>query len=321
MTVAHHVDRDREILFGRGALDAGAGLIGDAFVLLSTPRRIGQAPGLSGRAAAVLDVPPGPVDEVAAALLDQATGAQLVAVGGGRVIDVAKAIAAARPPRTVVAIPTTLSGAEMTGVHRHARGVTPDAPRVRAAVVLNDPALSASAAVPALAASCANALGHALVAIAAAERSPIAAAVAADAARRLAAAWAEPQAPDRDELALGALLCGWAVDHTGLGLHHVITQSLVRATGIAHATANAALLPATAAAIGRRGRDVRDLAALAAALRDRSGLAAIPAAYAGAEQLERAVTLAAGRPELDRIPPRPDADELRRIYRDAALGD
>ncbi len=320
MTVARHTDRDREIVFGRGALDAGAHLIGEGFVLLSTPRRLDQAPGLADRAAVVIDVPAGPVDEVAAALLDRAAGARLVAVGGGRVIDVAKAIAAARPPRTVVAIPTTLSGAEMTGVHRHARGTPPDAPRVRAAVVLNDPALSASAAVPALAASCANALGHALVAIAAAQRSPIAAAVAADAARRLAAAWAKPPEPDRDELALGALLCGWAVDHTGLGLHHVMTQSLVRATGIAHATANAALLPATAAAVGRRGTDVGALAALAVALRTRSGLTGIPAAYAAREQLDRAVALAADRPELDRIPPRPDAHELRRIYRDALSG-
>lgn len=316
MTVARHVDRDREIVFGRGALAAAAGRVGDGFVLLSTPRRIGQATGLVDRAGAVVDVPSGPVDEVAAALLDHATGARLVAVGGGRVIDVAKAIAAARPPKTVVAIPTTLSGAEMTGVHRHARGVPPGAPRVRAAVVVNDPALSASAAVPALAASSANALGHALVAIAAAPRSPIAAAVAADAARRIATAW-EPPEPDRDELALGALLCGWAVDHTGLGLHHVMTQSLVRATGIAHATANAALLPATAAAVGRRGPDVGALAALAAGLRGRSGLAGIPAAYAAHDQLERAVALAADRPELDRIPPRPSPDELRRIYRDA----
>ena len=41
----------------------------------------------------------------------------LVALGGGRVIDVAKAIAAVTGA-AVAAIPTTMSGAEMTGIHR-----------------------------------------------------------------------------------------------------------------------------------------------------------------------------------------------------------
>ena len=41
----------------------------------------------------------------------------LVAFGGGRVIDTAKAIAAVRGAR-VAAIPTTLSGAEMTVIHK-----------------------------------------------------------------------------------------------------------------------------------------------------------------------------------------------------------
>ena len=61
----------------------------------------------------------------------------LVALGGGRVIDVAKAIAAVRGGR-VAAIPTTLSGAEMTGIHRLPDGH--EAPRlVRPALVLGDP--------------------------------------------------------------------------------------------------------------------------------------------------------------------------------------
>ena len=56
-------------------------------------------------------------------LRPEITGELLVALGGGRVIDVAKALAAADPPRRVAAIPTTLSGAEMTAVHRHVAGV------------------------------------------------------------------------------------------------------------------------------------------------------------------------------------------------------
>ena len=43
-----------------------------------------------------------------------------------------------------MAVPTTLSGAEMTRVHRHAAGVDESTPRVRCAVVVFDPALAAS---------------------------------------------------------------------------------------------------------------------------------------------------------------------------------
>ena len=60
-----------------------------------------------------------------------------------------------------MAIPTTLSGAEMSRGHRRARGAPEDTANVRPAVVVNDPALSASQPVPELAASALNALGHA----------------------------------------------------------------------------------------------------------------------------------------------------------------
>ena len=104
----------------------------------------------------------GRVDEVAGALRPVVRGETLVALGGGRVIDVAKALAAADPPRRVVAIPTTLSGAEMTPVHRRAAGADPSTPGVRPAVVVNDPALSASQPAEQLAQSAGNALGHAI---------------------------------------------------------------------------------------------------------------------------------------------------------------
>ena len=62
-------------------------------------------------------VPAGPVPDAAAALIDAVRNPTLVALGGGRVIDTAKAIAAVRGGR-VCAMPTTLSGAEMTTIHR-----------------------------------------------------------------------------------------------------------------------------------------------------------------------------------------------------------
>src|SRR4051812_13895354 len=159
-------DGERVIRFGRGALADAPGLLGEGCTLLATERAVTSAPDVVARAARVYMVNDGPVDELAGGLLEVVDrtppDAPLGALGGGRVIDVAKALAAARPPRRVVAIPTTLSAAEMTRIHRHAAGIEASTPRVRPAVVVNDPALCASQPEPELAASAANALAHAL---------------------------------------------------------------------------------------------------------------------------------------------------------------
>ena len=73
-----------------------------------------------------------------------------------------------------MAIPTTLSGAEMTWVHRHATGVPADTPRARPAVVVFDPDLAASQPEPELAGSALNALGHALEAPVTTGTNPVA---------------------------------------------------------------------------------------------------------------------------------------------------
>lgn len=338
-----HVDHARTLVFGAGALDAAADVFAQPFTLLTTPRAAADllAATLVAGAAARIDVPSGLVEEVAAELRPAVGGTRLVALGGGRVIDVAKALAAADPPRTAIAVPTTLSAAEMTGKHRHARGVPAGTPFARPAVVVNDPALSASAPVELLAASSANALAHALAAVAVADASPLAAAVARDAVVRFGAAW-EPAAPaplaapspDRPAAALGALLAGWAVDHSGLGLHHVLAQTAVRTAGLGHAQANAALLPVTAAALRRRapaafaaldaqlGGAPGAVESLARTLRDAAGLSGHGLGPLAADErlLDRAVEAAAARPELARIPPAPDNAELRALYLAAAAG-
>ena len=70
----------------------------------------------------VAEVPPGPVPDAAAAVRERVNDRPLVALGGGRVIDAAKAIAGA-DGLPVAAIPATLSGAEMTPFHRMPAGV------------------------------------------------------------------------------------------------------------------------------------------------------------------------------------------------------
>ena len=334
-----HAEADRTIVFGRGAIDAAetAALLGDGWALLTTARAAAAAPAVAARAARVVEVPHGMVDAVAGDLL--AAGVEppleerVVALGGGRVIDVAKALvaagAAAGRPRRLAAIPTTLSGAELTGGHRHARGVDPATPRARPSLVVADPALSASHAAPRLAASSANALGHVLVALTSDRTTPFARAVARESALRFAAGWpADDGDPERDEVALGALLAGWAVDASGLGLQHVLAQTAVRVAGAGHAEANAALLPGVAAAVRRRLPGALEpldallgirFEALAARLRARAGGDGLARLAADPALLDRVVDAAAARrAELERIAPAPDAAELRALYLAAA---
>jgi alcohol dehydrogenase class IV len=308
------------VRFGRGALDGARELIGGPYALLTTPRASSSAPALEAGADEVHEVRGGLVDEVAAGLRGAVRAPAIVALGGGRVIDVAKAIAAADPPRRVAAVPTTLSAAEMTATHRLPAGVAPETPRVRPALVLNDPALSASQPEPALAASAANALGHAVEAPLTRGANPVATLAARRAAELILGAFEQPE-PDRDALALGALLAGYAMDSAGYGLHHVLAQTLARLAGVGHGPANAAMLPhsiralsarapESAAALGQAGAGARGLAARAGAERLRD-LGVERGAIAGLAEA------AATRAELARTPPAATERELRELYESA----
>lgn len=322
--VAHFTwqDGERIIRFGRGAVVDAERLLGTGYALLTTPRARDEAPAVVDAAAVVRDVPVGPVDEVAAAVLAGLKDVELppgplVALGGGRVVDVAKAVAAARGGLCVAAVPTTLSAAEMTRAHRHAAGVDPATPRARPAIVINDPALSASQPARQLAGSAANALAHALEAMATTGASPVPTLVAADAAERLARGFGGTEL-DRDELALGALLSGYALDAAGIGLHHVLAQTLVRASGLPHGTVNAALLPHTIIALDRRGLlDAASHREFAEELTARAEARSLRALGVHPDVLEASVAAALQRTELQRTPPVPSADEIRTIYRAA----
>ena len=184
-------DGERTIHFGRDALDRALASLGEGYTLLTTPRASAMAPAIAERAGAVHEVARGRVDELAGELLDVVDpGALIVALGGGRVIDTAKALAAAREPGSrppgrprVAAIPTTLSAAEMTVVHRRAAGADTSLPGARPAIVVNDPALSASQPLAELAASAANALAHAAEGPATVRASPVPALAGREAAR------------------------------------------------------------------------------------------------------------------------------------------
>ncbi len=314
----------REVVFLTGRSQVGAGWL----------ERAGRP---------IVRIGAGLVEELAGDLLEQLRGKDLVAVGGGRVIDCAKAVSAVSGARCA-AVPTTLSGAELTGFHRLPRGHE-GARTVRPELVVRDPELLTSAPPRLLAESAGNALAHALEALYTRLSSPVASAAALLAAETLACglerlaalrsrAAREPasvrgaeQDPARGlytTLASGGLLAGWASGEAGIAFHHALCQTLVRVLGSSHAATNAAVLPASAGRAARYAPTAVDawLAALArgsAALRGAEDAAAMPRAQAatrlrellaaaGARPPRELLALARQRPLSERV-----AERLRQI--------
>jgi maleylacetate reductase len=262
-------DVGRTVVFRDGGLDDAARLLAEhgmePFDLLTTERHVGSARPLASAATAVHDVAAGGVPEAAAALLDTPRTANLVALGGGRTIDVVKAIASVTGARAA-AIPTTMSGAEMTGIHRLPAGAEGMARAlVRPGLVIADPTVMTSAPEPELRASSMNALAHGADSLYTPFANPVSRMTALRGAELIAAALdEEPTNRDRAGLALGSILCGYAIDSGAFALHHVACQTLVRVCGSPHAGTNAAILPRAMAFMAPRAPE--QLAALASAI-------------------------------------------------------
>jgi len=244
-------DGDRTVVFeGDGVKRALSTLeaqgFGD-FELLSTERAVSSPAGqaLATAARAVHHVSSGGVPDASAELLGKAAGDRLVALGGGRVIDSAKAVAAITGAG-VAALPTTLSGAEMTGIHRLPAGREAEARgMVRPRLVIADPHAMTDAPGELLRTSAMNALAHGAEATYGPFANPFATLCGLQGARLIGASLGPGELGDSAlrSLALGALLCANAIDSAGLSLHHVISQTTVRVCGTPHAQTNAAVLP------------------------------------------------------------------------------
>ena len=324
-------DGERVIRFAPRALAEAPGLIEahglDHYALLTTERALAVAPPALRRGAAlVLDVPQGPVPEAAAALRGKVGTRPLVALGGGRVVDAAKAVAAAEGLRCA-AIPTTLAGASFTPFHRMPAGIQ-EYGSLRPALAVCDPALMASAPMPGLAATAMNALAHAVESLYAPGANPVAEGAALRAASLIAEALpAEP--PRAGGLALGAVLGGWAIGSAGLALHHGLCQTIVRTAGTPHAETNAVMLPHSVAFMaGRATAEIGRLArALGVAGDDGPGAVAKLAALAGARTLselgmaerdaDRVAAAALDHPAVAKTPGGVSEGDIRELLRAA----
>jgi len=257
-------DAGRVVVFRAGGIGDAAQLLAEhgmgRFELLSTSRHLEQAGELASAALAVHGVaagtPASAVPEAAAALLGIAQASTLVALGGGRTIDTAKAIASVTGAR-VAAIPTTMSGAEMTGIHRLPAGAE-DRVRalVRPSLVIADPEAMTSAPEAELRASSMNALAHGADSLYTPFANPVSEMTALRGAELIATALDEDPAERNGEaLALGSILCGYAIDSGAFALHHVVCQTLARVCGTPHAATNAAILPRAMAFMTPRAPD------------------------------------------------------------------
>jgi maleylacetate reductase len=302
-------DGGRLVVFQVGLIATAPRTLADhgfgAFELFSTPRARAAAPALVAAAAASHDVASAPVAAAAGRLLGDVCGAlPLVALGGGRVIDTAKAVAAMLGLE-VATLATTMSGAEMTDLHALPKGASRRG-HLRPALVLADPDVMTSAPEPALRASSMNALAHGADSLYTPYANPMSRHAALRGAALIAGALDQAREErDRAALALGSILCGYAIDSGGLGIHHVVCQTLAHVIATPHAHNNAAVLPH---ALGYLvGHDADGMTELAAALDVEPG--SLPARVAG---LGEPLPIGSFEPDPGLVPTALDAMLVRR---------
>lgn len=334
-------DAGRTVVFRRGGVGSAVEILREQgvteFELLSTERALASAPALAAEASRVHEVAPGQVPTAAATLAgalarppqaeEEVQVRPLVALGGGRVVDVGKALAAISGAE-VVAIPTTMSGAEMTAIHRLPEGTEERARgMVRPRLVIADPEAMTSAPETDLRASSMNALAHGADTLYLPFSNPVSEASALRGADLIGRSLdlASDQR-DRSDLAMGSLLCGYAIDSAGLGLHHVVCQTLVRLCGTPHAETNAAILPHALEFLAERAPEPYERLAVALGT-DRAGLPARVEELGRPRQLgelggdesklDEAIEAMLRRPELRHVPKPPSRDELENLVRNA----
>ena len=286
MTEFRYSHSAQQIIFGAGSIEDLAEALdpyGLDRILLCTIPRFRQN-GLAGRVEALLEkrwvgtyaessphVPQAEVDAALQAAVQHEAEA-VIALGGGSPIGLAKAVSMAleeartgtpaqdgtpadQPLVSVIAIPTTYSGSEITPIYgitrptdgKHHKFTFRD-PKITPRLVIYDPELTFDLPPAMTASSGINALAHCIEAVYSIERNPIATAAALAGVRRIDRSLERAVANGRDlaartELLEGAYLAGTAIATTKLGLHHGLCHVLGGTAGVPHGIANAVILP------------------------------------------------------------------------------
>jgi maleylacetate reductase len=220
----------------------------------------------------------------------------------------------------------------MTAIHKLPDGHA--APhRVRPQLVFADPGLMTGLPDQALRASAMNALAHGADSLYTPLANPVSELAALRGARLIATAL-DARATTRSggedpgaDLALGSILCAYALDSAKFSLHHVICQSLVRVMRVPHAETNAAVLPrVTEALIPRAGTHMTALARALGTSRKRlagrieelaGGRRGLGAIGADRARLDAALDAIEDRSELAMTPRTPGRGELRELIESA----
>ncbi len=276
-----HETFDQRVVFGAGTVVQVAEEIerlGAGHVLLTTSRanrvaaaRIADA--LAPRAVSVIDDArehvPFEQAETARQTARSLNADAVIAIGGGTPIGLAKAVALTENI-PLLAVPTTYSGSEMTGIVGITRdGVkkTVGGPFVRPRTVIYDPELGYGLPPRATAASGMNAIAHGIEALYTARATPLSdllaeAGLAALAAGIPAAAKEPANVAARKQALYGAWLAGAALGSAGIALHHRLCHVLGGSCGLGHGETNAVIIAhavhynagAAVAAIARAAR-------------------------------------------------------------------
>ncbi|WP_395065511.1 maleylacetate reductase [Paraburkholderia silvatlantica] len=190
------------------------------------------------------------VVEKAQRAFEDAGADSIIAIGGGSTTGLAK-ILSMRLGVSSLVIPTTYAGSEMTTIW----GTTEDGlkrtgrdARVLPKTVIYDPLLTIGLPPAISVTSGLNAIAHAVEGLYAAELNPILEMMCKqgivaliDAIPRLVAKPADIDA--RTDALFGAWMCGTALCHLGMGLHHKLCHTLGGTLNLPHAEAHAVVLP------------------------------------------------------------------------------
>jgi maleylacetate reductase len=231
-------------------------------LVLATPSRKADADLLAAalglRSAGVLATAvmhtPAHVTEAALAVVEKLGADGLVAIGGGSTTGLSKAIAL-RTDLPQIIIPTTYAGSEMTpsvGETRDGVKTTQRSPRILPEVVIYDVERTLSLPVPLSATSGMNAIAHAVEALYARDRNPVAMLIAEQGVRALRQALpriaADPVDRDaRAEALYGAWLCGICLGSVSMAIHHKLCHVLGGLFNLPHAQTHTVILPHAAA--------------------------------------------------------------------------